>query len=177
MTEPSLIPTFPDEILYVLTIPQIPHRSDSFAITYYLTAAPPLASEKVQRAYFEILCRASITGAFYFTRRYNGFSRDGLFVQLVEFVHKTPAGQTRSKRAMELVGLPLDEDEEAKLEEVLLSGSLSNLPGTRDTIMMRKLATGQLDNLPGELESLGGKKVDGLNWDTLRESMKHLQRF
>ncbi|KAJ5885232.1 hypothetical protein N7495_009742 [Penicillium taxi] len=171
LSEPSLIPTFPDEILYVLTIPQIPHRSDSFAITYYLTAAPPLATEKVRQSYFEILCRSSITEAFYFTRKHDGYNRDRLFVQLVEFVHKTPAGQTRSKRAMEFVGLPLDEDEETRLEETLLDGSVSTLPGAKDTLMMRRLATGRLQGL----ESLGGKKVDGLNWDDLRESMKHFQ--
>lgn len=143
------------------------------AIAYYLTAAPPLATEKVQRAFFETLCRSSVTEAFYFTRKYDEHHRHKFFEQLVGFVHKTGAGQTRSRRAMELVGLPLDEIEEEWFEETLLRGSASSFPGARDTVMMRRLAAGRLDGLGTELESLGGKKVDGLNWDDLRQSMRH----
>lgn len=118
-----------------------------------------------------------MTEAFYFTRKYNEFQRRGFFEQLVEFVHKTPAGQTRSKRAMELVGLPLGEDEEEWFEEALLHGGARSFPGAKDTVMMRRLATGQLGGLGTELESLGGKKVDGLNWDTLRQSMCQTQNI
>jgi hypothetical protein len=175
LADPSLIPTFPDEILYALTLSQLPKHDDSLAIAYYLTAAPPLATEKVQRAFFEVMCRSNITEAFYFTRKYDEYHRRRFFEQLVEFVHKTGAGQTRSKRAMELVGLPLDEDEEGWFEEALLQGNASSLPGAKDTIMMRRLAIGQMDGLGAELETLGGKKVDGLNWDDLRESMRHTQ--
>jgi hypothetical protein len=76
---------------------------------------------------------------------------------------------------MELVGLPLGEDEEEWFEETLLRGSARSFPGAKDTVMMRRLATGQMSGLGTELESLGGKKVDGLNWDTLRESMRQTQ--
>ncbi|KAJ5115829.1 hypothetical protein N7456_000177 [Penicillium angulare] len=175
LAEPSLIPTFPDEILYALTLSQLAKHDDSLAIAYYLTAAPPLATEKVQRAFFEVLCRSNVTEAFYFSRRYDEFQRHSFFLQLVEFIHKTPAGQNRGRRAMELVGLPLDDDEEVWFEEALLRGTASALPGAKDTLMMRQLATGKVDSLATELEALGGKKVDGLNWDDLRESMQHTQ--
>lgn len=175
LAEPSLIPTFPDEILYALTLSKLPKHESSLAIAYYHIAAPPLATEKVQRAFFETLCRSNVTEAFYFTRKHDEFHRHGYFVQLVEFVHKTPAGQTRSKRAIELVGLPLDEDEEGWFEETLLHGSASTFPGAKDTLMMRRLATGRMEGLAGELEALGGKKVDGLNWDDLRQSMRYTQ--
>lgn len=158
-----------------MTLSQLPKHDDSLAIAYYLTAAPPLATEKVQRAFFETLCRSNVTEAFYFTRKYDESQRRSYFEQLVEFVHKTPAGQTRSKRAMELVGLPLGEDEEEWFEEALLHGGARSFPGAKDTVMMRRLATGQMSGLGTELESLGGKKVDGLNWDTLRESMRQTQ--
>ncbi|KAJ5623199.1 hypothetical protein N7490_011804 [Penicillium lividum] len=173
LAEPSLIPTFPDEILYILTLTQLPKHDDALAIAYYLSAAPPLATEKVQRSFYETLCRSNVTEAFYFSRKYDESQRQNYFVQLVEFIHKTPAGQTRSKRAMELVGLPLDEDEEDWLEEALLRGSASTFPGAKDTLMMRRLATGRVDGLSAELEALGGKKVDGLNWDDLRQSMRY----
>lgn len=156
-----------------MTLSQLPKHDDSLAIAYYLTAAPPLATEKIQRAFFETLCRSSVTEAFYFTRKYDEHHRHNFFEQLVEFVHKTGAGQTRSRRAMELVGLPFDAVEEQWFEESLLRGSASSFPGAKDTVMMRRLATGQMDGLGAELESLGGKKVDGLNWDDLRQSMRH----
>lgn len=151
----------------------MPKHDNGLAISYYLTAAPPLATEKVQRAFFETLCRSTLTEAFYFARKYDESRRRSFFIQLVEFVHRTEAGQLRSKRAMELVGLPLDEDEEKWFEEALLQGSASTLPGSKDTLMMRRLATGQVENLATELESLAGKKVDGLNWDDLRSSIRH----
>ena len=173
LTEPSLIPTFPDEILYVLTLTKLPKHDDSLAIAYYLTAAPPLATTKIRKAFFDTLARANLTEAFYFTRKYDDTLRQSFFEQLVEFVHKATPGQTRSRRAMELVGLPLDEDEEEWLEHVLLQGNASTLPGAKDTVMMRRLATGRTGQLNPELESLGGKKVDGLNWDDLRGSIRH----
>ncbi|KAJ5624086.1 hypothetical protein N7510_000395 [Penicillium lagena] len=175
LTEPSLIPTFPDEILYTLTMTHLPKQDDSLAIAYFLTVAPPLATEKVQRAFFEALCRSNVTEAFYFTRRHDESHRRSYFAQLVELVHKNKPGQRRSKRAMELIGLPFDEDEAQWFEEVLLHGNASSLPGAKDTVMMRRLATGRLDSLSPELESLGGKKIDGLNWDDLRASMRHTQ--
>lgn len=72
---------------------------------------------------------------------------------------------------MELIGLPLDEKEEQWFEEALLQGSTKALHGAKDTVMMRRLATGKLSGLSADLESLGGKKVDGLNWDVLKQSM------
>lgn len=78
---------------------------------------------------------------------------------------------------MELVGLPLDNDEEVWFEEALLHGHASSFPGAKDTLMMRRLATGKMDELGPELQSLGGKRVDGLNWDDLRGSMRHSQNI
>ncbi|KAH1730909.1 hypothetical protein KXX25_006780 [Aspergillus fumigatus] len=170
LTEPSIIPTFPDEILYVLTLPQLPKHDDNLAMAYYLTVTPPLASKKVQKAFFEILCRSSITEAFYFTRKRDESLRRAYLEQLIEFVLKTSPGQMRSQRAMELISLPLDNTEEEWFEEALLRGCAKTLHGAKDTAMMRRFATGKLDALSPESESLGGKKIDGLDWDALRQS-------
>ncbi|KAE8362785.1 hypothetical protein BDV27DRAFT_146659 [Aspergillus caelatus] len=177
LTEPSIIPTFPDEILYVLTLPQLPKHDDSLVMAYYLTVSPPLASAKVQKAFFRTLCRSSITEAFYFTRNYDDLLRRNYFTQLIEFVHSTEAGETRSKRAMELIGLPFDDQEEEWFEDCLLHGNAKGLHGAKDTVMMRRLATGKLENLSADLESLGGKKVDGLNWDILRQGIQPSQTY
>ncbi|RDH39300.1 nuclear pore complex assembly-domain-containing protein [Aspergillus welwitschiae] len=175
LTEPSIIPTFPDEILYVLTLPRLPKHDDSLVMAYYLTVSPPLASEKVQRAFFKTLCRASITEAFYFTRKNDDTLRRSYLIQLIEFVHTTDAGQLRSSRALELIGLPFDDQEEEWFEDALLHGSAKGLHGSKDTVMMRRLASGKLSGLAQELESLGGEKIDGLNWDVLRQSVTHTQ--
>ncbi|PYH97036.1 hypothetical protein BO71DRAFT_347790 [Aspergillus ellipticus CBS 707.79] len=177
LTEPSIIPTFPDEILYVLTLPQLLKHDDSLVMAYYLTVAPPLASDKVQRAFFKTLCRASITEAFYFTRKYDETLRQNYLTQLIEFVHTTDPGQVRSTRAMELIGLPFDDQEEEWFEDALLHGSAKGLHGSKDTVMMRRLASGKSSGLSTELESLGGTKIDGLNWDVLRQSMTPTQRL
>lgn len=74
---------------------------------------------------------------------------------------------------MELISLPLDSMEEEWFEEALLRGRAKTLHGAKDTAMMRRFAIGKLDALSTELESLGGKKIDGLNWDALRQSVKN----
>lgn len=76
---------------------------------------------------------------------------------------------------MELIGLPFDEQEEEWFEGSLLRGRGRGLHGAKDTVMMRRLATGKLSNLSTDMGSLSGKKVDGLNWDVLKQSMKHSQ--
>ncbi|GES63396.1 nuclear pore complex assembly-domain-containing protein [Aspergillus terreus] len=177
LTEPSIIPTFPDEILYVLTLPHLPKHDDSLVMAYYLTVSPPLTTEKVQKAFFQTLCRASITEAFYFTRSHDQSLRRNYVTQLIEFVLTTEAGQLRSKRAMELIGLPFDDQEEEWFEHALLHGSAKSLHGSKDTVMMRRLAAGKLSGLSAGLESLGGTKIDGVNWDVLKESMNHTEKL
>ncbi|RDW72295.1 ELYS family protein [Aspergillus mulundensis] len=172
LSEPAIIPTFPDEILYTLTLSHLPRHDDGLVMAYYLTVNPPLTSEKAQRAFMETLCRASITEAFYFTRKHHDALRQAYLTQLVEFVLRTDAGQMRSRRGMELIGLPFDDQEAQWFEDALLRGSAKTLHGAKDTVMMRRLATGKVTGLSTELESLGGKKIDGLNWDMLKQSME-----
>lgn len=76
---------------------------------------------------------------------------------------------------MELIGLPFDVKEEEWFEEALLRGNCRTLNAAKDTVMMRRLAVGKLHNLSTDLESLSGRKIDGLNWDVLKQSMKHTQ--
>lgn len=76
---------------------------------------------------------------------------------------------------MELINLPFDDTEESWFEDVLLHGLGRTLHGAKDTVMMRRLATGKLSNLSTDLEALSGKKIDGINWDVLKQSMQHAQ--
>lgn len=144
-------------------------------MAYYHTACPPLASGKVQKAFFGTLCRSSVTEGFYFSRKHDEINRQNYIELLIQFVLNTKGGQIRSSRAMELIGLPFDAKEEEWFEEALLRGNCRTLNAAKDTVMMRRLAVGKLHNLSADLESLSGRKVDGLNWDVLKQSMKHTQ--
>ncbi|EAS34493.1 uncharacterized protein CIMG_05517 [Coccidioides immitis RS] len=169
LTEPSLIPTFPDEILYVLST--LSEQDDHLATAYYVAVSPPLATSEVLNAYFAVLCRSGVSTAFCFTRKQPLDIRRELFGQLVVFVLAAKAGEERAEKAMELVNLPFSDIEIEWFEDCLLHGKAKNLPGAKDTVMMRRVATGHLDNL-GALESLGGRKIEGLNWDILRKNLK-----
>ncbi|KAK2794210.1 hypothetical protein FQN51_000911 [Onygenales sp. PD_10] len=170
LTEPSLIPTFPDEILYVLST--LPKQDDTLATAYYLTVSPPLAFQpKALNAYFAVLCRTRITESFYFTRKQNDALHRELLEQLIVFVHMSKVGEARANRAMDLINLPFNEEEEKWFEECLLQGKAKHLQGAKDTVMMRRVATGQLENL-SDLEALGGRKIEGLNWDDLKKNLR-----
>ncbi|KAG5287135.1 hypothetical protein I7I48_02991 [Histoplasma ohiense] len=185
LTEPCLLPTFPDEILYVLaTQPkhaqqqsqQLPNENydDSLATAYYLTVSPPLATPKALNAYFALLCRTHITESFYFSRKQpSPSSHRDLLEQLIVFVlSATKPGETRAKSAMELINLPFNAEEERWFEDCLLTGKARHLPGAKDTVMMRRVATGRLQDLSaGGLEALGGRKIEGLNWDDLKKNL------
>lgn len=144
-------------------------------MAYYFTVSPPLASDKVRRAFFDVLCRSSVTEAFYFTRRNDDLARRSYLEQLIIFVLKSSPGQERGKYAMELISLPFDSWEEEWFDEVLLKGSTKSLQGAKDMVMMRHLATRKLDGLTSELESLEGKKIDGLNWNDMKQRTKRAQ--
>lgn len=169
LTEPSLIPTFPDEILHVL----IKHSNGdgSLAMAYYLTVSPPLESPEVRQAYFSVLCSTSVTESFYFARNQAQQQHRALFEQLIHLVHSTNPSESRGNRAMELINLPFNEEEDTWFEDTLLRGNAKHLNGARDTVLMRRVATGKLQDLSGDLDVHGGRKVDGLNWDDLKQSL------
>jgi protein ELYS len=164
------MPTFPDDILYVLAT--FPKQDDSLAIAYYITVSPPLTSPKVLQAYFAAVCRTGITEAFYFTRKQDRRLHRDLLEQLIVFVHSTKPGETRAKRAMDIINLPFSDEEEEWFEEYLLHGKAKHLQGAKDTVMMRRVAAGKLENLSSDLEALGGKRLDGLNWDDLKKNLR-----
>ncbi|ODH49588.1 hypothetical protein GX48_04241 [Paracoccidioides brasiliensis] len=172
LTSPSLLPTFPDEILYVLATLPPQKQDDSLATAYYLTVSPPLASPKALNAYFSLLCRTRITESFYFARKQDNALHRDLLEQLIIFVLSSKPGETRANRAMDLINLPFDQEEEKWFEECLLEGRAKHLQGVKDTVMMRRVATGQLENLSEDLEALGGRKIEGLNWDDLKKNLR-----
>ncbi len=81
-------------------------------------------------------------------------------------------GKLKGKRSVELISLPFDDVENAWFDEHLKDGKGKRLPGASDTIIMRGLAKGDPTFLE-KAKNLPGRKVDGVNWETFRESLHH----
>lgn len=171
LTEPGLIPTYPDEILYALCR-HAPENDNSLPLAYYHTISPSIASRKVLEAFFFILCRSSITEAFFFSRDHGEFIHRDLFEKLIDFVLVHSSGTIRAERGVELISLPLDEAEKAWFEDYLQDGKGRTLFGSGDTIIMRRLATGDSTFLLENGKKMAERKVAGVNWATLGEFEK-----
>lgn len=121
--------------------------------------------------YFQTLCRASITEAFYFSRAQGDLNHRALLEKLVAFVHSDSYGAIKATRGVELISLPLHEEEESWLEEYLEEGSGKALNGAMDTLIMRRIASGRLKSKPQERGMGSNRKIDGVNWSTLTGSI------
>ena len=169
LAEPCLIPTFPDEILYVLS--RHCQADHTIPLQYYNTVSPPLASVRVLDAYFQCLCKASITEAFFFARSSSLPEHRHLFERMLSFVLSHSSGEARADRAMELIRLPLDAEEESWFENYLLGGKGQGLYGAKDTVIMRQMALGneqRAQELSRDVKER--KRVDNMNWASLTQS-------
>ena len=166
LAEPALTPTFPEEILYTLCR-YTPQDDVTLLIAYYQTVSPSIKSGKVLESYILTLCRASITEAFYFSRTHGELNHRVLFEKLITFVHANSSGATKANRGVELISLPLDEDEEAWFNEYLNDGKGSTLPGATDTLIMRGISTGRPDSNLQHRRRASSQKIGGINWETL----------
>ena len=171
LTEPSLTTTFPEEILYTLC-QHAPEDNPALPLAYFHTVCPTIASSKVLDLFFTIQCRASITEAFYFSRSHGELIHRRLFEKLIAFVHANLTGETRAASAVELIDLPFDETEEEWLEEYLVEGKGRSLYGAKDTIMMRKIATGRSQSAVDLSRNTNGRKINGVDWESLTRSLQ-----
>ncbi|KAI9676909.1 MAG: hypothetical protein M1817_006748 [Caeruleum heppii] len=165
LTDPSLLPTFPDEILIALAR-HAAHGDFSLALAYYHTVSPALITSQALDTLFSALCAASVTEAFFFARGQAETIHRHLFEQLISHV----LGSSRS-HSVELVNLPLTEEEETLFENYLSKGEGRQLTGAKDTVLMRKMATGHFAEVLEEKRGPSGKRIEGLNWDTLRAGL------
>jgi len=141
-------------------------------MAYYHTVSPTITSSRVLEAYFLILCHASVTEAFYFSRGQGDLNHRVLFEKLINFVHGKSKGATRAARGVELISLPLNADEEIWFEEFLEEGKGSTLPGAVDSITMRRIATGRSSAKSQSRKSGSGQTIEGVNWDTLKRGLQ-----
>lgn len=169
LTEPALIPTFPEEILYTLCR----HAQDAtLPVAYYQSVSPAITSGKVLETYFLTLCRVSITEAFFFSRTLGDLNHRILFERLINFVHANSHGATKATRGVELISLPLDEEEESWFRIFLEKGKGSNLAGANDTLIMRAIAHGRADSVPQNRRTGNNRRIDGVDWYTLRDNRR-----
>ena len=167
LTDPSLTPTFADDILLVLL--QQPKCDKALAMAYYVTVRPPLRDQQTLNSYFALLTQTNIIEAYNFAKQNPSHQR--LFEELVVSVHEEDASDARAQRALQLLGLPFTEEEELWFEECLLKGRAARAPGAKDSVLMRRLATGKLHAGSSAVERLKGSKIDGVNWEDIRETM------
>ncbi|EXJ73776.1 uncharacterized protein A1O5_03538 [Cladophialophora psammophila CBS 110553] len=166
LTDPSLTPTFTDEIL--LTLLRHPKCDPSLATAYYVAMSPPLEDPAALEAYFGLVMTNSLVEAYYFAQRQSGTKHKMLFEKLVVSVHQDNPSPSRSERATLLVGMPLTVEEEAWFERCILDGAASKLPGAKDSLMVRRIITGRSTSDSTALSRLKGDSIGGINWENVK---------
>lgn len=167
LTEPSLLPTFAEEILLTLAR-HAPDNDPSLALAYYHTISPVLTSLRPLEALFFVMCQASVTEAFYFSRRQAESTQKQLLEQLISYVLSYTRGEDRAAKSLELVNLPFSQQEEDWFEEYLGAGEGKMLHGAKDTVTMRRIGTGRFREALADVNGPNGRKIDGVNWEALR---------
>jgi hypothetical protein len=182
LTHPSIIPTFPDEILAALlhrkTYPEELEGGDVLPLTYYNCVKPPLADEHIKVDFVRYLADRNVTETYYWIHARPSSDHRPLLEVLIESTLRSGTGGAagdepypRQDKAMELVGLPLTEEEEGWLESYLTEGNGRNFRNAMDTVLVRRLATGKLSEVTGETR-FKAKTVEGVNWDMLRDGVE-----
>ncbi|PVH87996.1 hypothetical protein DL98DRAFT_648887 [Cadophora sp. DSE1049] len=169
LTHPSLIPTFADEILEVLVRKS---REDlTLALAYYHTAQPTLTSRSAIECLFSAIARTSVTEAFYFARGQPQYAQRHMFEMLISVVLHNSPKETVADRSVELVNLPLSAEEDEWLEDYLIRGDGRTLKRSKDTLMMRKIATGNFTESVW-MKGSNHRAMGGLDWSSLSEGIK-----
>jgi hypothetical protein len=181
LTHPSIIPTFPDEIMLVL-LQQSVAAWDSpvmsiLPLAYYNCANPPLTGKEVKTEFVKYMGNRNVTETLFWIRgRPANEQRQLLEVLVAEILETNPRTKddelyTREEKATEFVSLSLSEEEEKWVETFLTEGRGRTLRGAWDTVEMRRIATGRLREAASDA-ALKGRKHDQINWEILRDGVQ-----
>ncbi|KAL9002901.1 MAG: hypothetical protein Q9188_004192 [Gyalolechia gomerana] len=173
LTDPVLIPTFPEEILYTLCTHRDQH-DPNLPLAYYFTVSPAITSPKILEIFFSTLATTNVTETFFFARRQGETNHRKLFEILIGSVLDGLEGEDRARRSVELIHLPFSKEEEIWFEAYLTDGRGKKLPGAADTLAMRKMVTGQTLGTDGQGNGLGRKKNGGSGWSSLASSYERV---
>ncbi|KAL8950236.1 MAG: hypothetical protein Q9222_003725 [Ikaeria aurantiellina] len=170
LSEPVLIPTFPEEIVYLLcTHPD--QRDDKLPLAYYYTVSPPITSSKVLQALFSKIAKSSITEAFFWARKQAESSHRQLFEQLISSSMDGPEGEDRARRSVELIHLPFNKVEETWFEKFLRDGRGRTFAGAKDALEVRAIATGR--SYTGRGWDPDGEENNGMEVSAVGSSFDH----
>ncbi|KAF3047526.1 hypothetical protein E8E12_009923 [Didymella heteroderae] len=187
LTHPSIIPTFPDEIMLTLlegreklnTLNvQKGEQDEVLPLAYYNCVKPPLEDQKVRNQFAKYLSGRNITETYYWIHTRPEYEQKPLLEILIEqtlekSVWSNGVGEevyAREDKAMELVSLPFSEEEEKFIEEFLTKGKGRTYRNAEDTVMMRRIAMGKLSNVAKDQDTRG-RRIDGVDWDSLKDGI------
>lgn len=170
LTHPSIIPTFPDEIIEVL-VGHAKNNDLSLPLAYYHTVQPSLTSPQAIECLFSAMARTSVTEAFYFCRGQSEHARRHMFEMLIALVLNNSSIDTIADRSVELISLPFTEEEESWFVEYLQHGEGRSIRKAKDTLMMRKIGTGKFSEALS-IRHTNRRSVSGLDWQTLSEAVQ-----
>ncbi|KAI8939763.1 hypothetical protein NX059_003506 [Plenodomus lindquistii] len=187
LTHPSIIPTFPDEIMHTLLKGrdrlnsvgmQKRNEDDVLPLAYYNCVKPPLDDDKVRVEFAKYLAARNVTETYWWIHTRPECEHKALLEILVEQTLERNAYSSdeeekyaRADKAVELVSLPLSDEEDEFIEKFLTEGKGRTYAGSHDTVMMRRIATGRLTQAVGE-GNLRGTRKEGVSWEILRDGMK-----
>lgn len=138
----------------------------SLALAYYHTVQPTLASSTALEALFSAIAKTSATEAFYFARAQPEHTQRHMFERLIALVLNASTRDTIADRSIELINLPMSQDEEAWFNEYLLYGEGRSIKRAKDTVIMRRIGTGKFtDSI--SLDGMNARSIGGLDWATL----------
>lgn len=164
VTHPSLIPDFADEILITFA-KHCPPGDHSLPLSYYHTVQPILKSQEAIELLFDAMAQTSVTEALIYSRSHPESAREQLLQRLIASVLDSKPSEETANRASELVSLPLQPVEEEWFEDFLSQGSGKKLKHSKDTLLMRKLATGRYSEAMQE-------KSTGTRWAVVLEGLR-----
>ena len=170
LTHPSLIPTYPEEVLEQL----IKHsRHDDFALplAYYYTVQPTIQASRTIESLYVAIARTSVTEAFYFSRVQADVARRKLFEMLISLVLHSPPGEKTAARGVELVNLPLNQEEEDWFDFFLSKGEGRGLKRAKDTLIIRRIGAGKFSEALS-LDFDDSKMSGGLSWAMMQDALR-----
>lgn len=184
LTHPSIIPTFPDEIMLTLlegrqklnTVKvQQGEQDEVLPLAYYNCVKPPLESPKVRTEFAKYLSRRNVTETYYWIQTRPSHEQKPLLEILIEQTLQhcsynqdvDEAVYSRQEKAMELVSLPFSESEQDFIEEFLVKGRGRSFRNAEDTVLMRRIATGRLEDVVRDRDTRG-RRAEGVDWDALK---------
>jgi len=135
-------------------------------LEYYHTVQPALTSSQALESLFSAIARTSVTEAFYFLRGQPEHTQRHMFEMLVALVLNNSSKDTIADRSVELVNLPLTQEEDKWFEDYLMYGEGRSIRKAKDTLMIRRIGTAKFTESMS-LRHVNGRSIGGLDWGTL----------